>query len=107
MGKQLDDSLSPRVWPGGLELVPLGKDTHFKGVRVVYVVDFLFKFEKPAAKWTKIVLLASLYLRPRGLRSIALTWSHSVLAYTHLSPPGAPGSWKEFKKCFKETHEEA
>ena len=61
MGEQQDDSLSPWVWPGDLESVLQGGDTLFKGVRC-FVRICTFKFEKPAAKWTKIVLTASLYI---------------------------------------------
>ena len=61
MGEQQDDSLSPWVWPGDLESVLQGGDTLFKGVRGFLRVC-TFKFEKPAAKWTKIVLTASLYI---------------------------------------------
>ena len=46
---------------------------------------FYLIFEKPAAKWTKRVLIGSLYLRPRGLRTLT-----RFLRLTPTSPPREP-----------------
>ena len=57
--------------PGDLESVLQGGDTLFKGVRC-FVRICTFKFEKPAAKWTKIVLTASLYIYITGSDNMML-----------------------------------